>query len=120
MFATGPIFPPIESEKGNGSLLKPWEEILASRAADSAVLGLGGEVLRTFGAIEQEAQELQKRWEGMPAGAVVAVQIGNDPVWPAVFLSLLRAGLTTLPLGEGVAPPPFVCASLGPGMALER
>ncbi len=43
---------------------------------------------------------METLFDGVSAGAVVAVQIGNQPAWPAVLLALFRRGLIPLPLGR--------------------
>ncbi len=56
--------------------------------------------MRTFAAIEREALDWARTLAGIAPGAVVAIQIGNSPSWPALFLALMRAGLIALPLGQ--------------------
>ncbi len=81
-------------------LLAAWKTTLARRGELPAVLAPSGEVLRTFARIEREAEELQARFAALPAHSVVAVQIGNDPRWPALLLALFRLRLVVLPLGR--------------------
>jgi acyl-coenzyme A synthetase/AMP-(fatty) acid ligase len=87
------------------SILKAWAHVLAARGSDAAVLSSAGKRLRTFAEIETEAGEWHARFAQLPARSVVAVQIGNSPQWPAVFLALLRTGHITLPLGSDSALP---------------
>ena len=84
----------------DNELLAAWKTTLARRGEFPAVLAPSGEVLRTFARIEREAEELQARFANLPAHSVVAVQIGNDPRWPALLLALFRLRLVVLPLGR--------------------
>lgn len=67
-----------------------------------AVLEPSGTIARTFGDIEQEAAAVEGILAGLGEGGVVAVQIGNQPSWPAVLLALFRRNLIPLPLGRHV------------------
>jgi len=95
---------------GNAALLALWTRTLARRSGEAAVLAADGNVLRTFTEVEAEANEWRGWLCNLPARSVVAVQIGNSPSWPAVFLALLRSGHITLPLATDAAPPPFANA----------
>ncbi len=77
-----------------------WKNTLRRLESRPAILAASGEVLRTFGQIQQEAADLQPIWAEAPPGAVVGVKIGNHPGWPAVLLGLFGAGLVPLPLGD--------------------
>jgi len=83
--------PPAENPAA-AALLAPWSVVLASRGGEAAVLAADGAVTRRFREIEYETLELGGRFADLPARSIVAVQIGNSPNWPAVFLALLRAG----------------------------
>jgi acyl-CoA synthetase (AMP-forming)/AMP-acid ligase II len=86
----------------DNAILAAWRETLARRGEAAAVLGPDGTTLRTFTGIECEAEALRPEYQSFPAGAVIAVQIGNSPAWPAVLLALFRAGLIPLPVGRHV------------------
>jgi long-chain acyl-CoA synthetase len=101
------------------TLLDSWERTLARRHCDPAILAASGEVLRSFLAVEAEAKELTQRWSGLPTGTVVAVQVGNSPSWPAVFLALLRSGLVTVPLAADASTPTLVDAQIGSNLELR-
>lgn len=92
------------------AILGAWQSTLRQRASDPAIFAADGTTLRTFGAIEEEADELDHRWPRLPERSIVAVAIGNSPAWPAVFLALLRRGLITLPLGADLPVPSFATA----------
>ena len=81
------------------ALLLAWRETLNRRRHEAAVLDRGGEVLRTFEAIEGEAQEIaETRLNGLVPGTVLALQIGNHPAWPAWLLACLLRRVVVLPL----------------------
>lgn len=84
-------------------LLAAWTETLARRASAAAVLNTRGAVIRTFSEIEAEARRHAAAWELAP-GAVVAIQIGNHPSWPALLLAAVRSGAVVLPLERTIAP----------------
>lgn len=62
-----------------------------------ALLDERGTTISTFSGIENGAAEWRKKLQ-LPAGAVVAVRIGNHWAWPSIFLALLANQLVTLPL----------------------
>ena len=73
---------------------------LASASGKAAIFASDGSVCRTFGEIEVEARDWAASTPAaLPPGAVVGVQIGNRPEWPALVLALARCGLVVLPLG---------------------
>lgn len=92
----------MRSATQNNAVLARWEETLARRGDAPAVLGADGGRLRTFPAIEAEARELFGRFGKWEPGAVVAIQIGNSPGWPAALLAAFRGGLIPLPLGRHI------------------
>jgi long-chain acyl-CoA synthetase len=100
-------------------LLDAWEQTIAKRHREPAILAASGEVLRSFLAVEAEAKELTQRWSGLPTGTVVAVQIGNSPSWPAVFLALLRSGHVTVPLASDASAPALAAAQIGSDLELR-
>ncbi len=97
-------------EDAHIALLDPWRQTLARRSSEAAVLASDGSVTRTFSDIETEAFTLAESLARLPSASIVAVQIGNSPSWPALFLALLRAGHRTLPLGADTPPPAFANA----------
>src|SRR4051812_16521510 len=80
-------------------ILSEWNTTLASRADAPAILTAGGEVLRTFADIEQEAEEWVEKLGSIPPGTVIALQIGNRAEWPAIILACFRKCHIPLPLG---------------------
>lgn len=90
----------------NDELLRSWEKVLATRATDAAIYETSGALSRTFGAIEEEAARLARaELAGIPAGSVVAIQLGNHPSWPACLLACWRRALVVLPLESGMTDP---------------
>ena len=86
------------------ALLSAWATTRARRGRDAAIFGPAGEVLRTFAAIEAEAARLRDQMAKLGRGSVVAIQIGNDPAWPALLLACLRQQLPVLPLERTISP----------------
>ena len=81
------------------ALVRSWAETLTRRAADVAIYDTSGLPQRTFAQIEAEAQEVAATSLSVyKPGAVIAVQLGNHPSWPAVLLACLRRRLGALPL----------------------
>lgn len=84
----------------DNALLATWQETLARCGDRPAVFAANGSVARRFTEIESEARGIEERFAALPERVVVAVQIGNDPVWPALLLALFRRHLIPLPLGR--------------------
>lgn len=82
------------------ALLSEWEKTLARLADQPAIVLPSGETARTFSQIEQESRALSEPLAPFAPGAVIGVQIGNSPSWPALLLALFRSGLVPLPLGR--------------------
>lgn len=60
--------------------------------------------MRTFAQIEEEARDFERNlFREFRGGAVVALQVGNHPAWPALLLACLRSGLVALPLERSMA-----------------
>jgi acyl-coenzyme A synthetase/AMP-(fatty) acid ligase len=87
----------------NNPILGRWAETLKSKGPEAAVRGRNGDIERTFSDIEREAGEWAARLEIFKAGAVLGVQMGNSPAWPALVLAAMRLGLILLPLGRHMA-----------------
>ncbi|HJT80336.1 MAG TPA: class I adenylate-forming enzyme family protein [Chthoniobacterales bacterium] len=84
-------------------LLAAWEETLHRRRHLPAVLDENGDVSRTFDQIEQRAQGFYRELESFEPGQVIAVQIGNHPDWPSIFLACLRRQAVMLPIDQSVS-----------------
>jgi long-chain acyl-CoA synthetase len=89
--------------KTSDPLLKAWEKTLARKRDAPAIFATSGEVLRTFGEIEQRTVDLLERIDVFREGDVLAVQIGNHEDWPVIFLGCLRRHLIVLPLEQSIS-----------------
>jgi len=83
-------------------LLLAWETTISRKGDDAAVFDAAGTIARSFRDIEGHARALEAKMDRLPAGAVVAVQIGNHEDWPAVFIACLRKQLVGLPLDQSM------------------
>ncbi|HEU4678528.1 MAG TPA: class I adenylate-forming enzyme family protein, partial [Terrimicrobiaceae bacterium] len=68
-----------------------------------AVFAPDGTVLRTFSAIEEEANRWFDRLAGLTDSAPVSLQIGNRAEWPALLLAVWRSGRGLLPIEPEMA-----------------
>lgn len=87
-------------------LLAAWDETVARRGPDPAIYDTQGKLLFRF----QEIDSLSRAYEGNDSGLkklgdaeILAVQIGNHPHWPALFLACLRRGIVVLPVEKTVS-----------------
>ncbi|MEA3186412.1 MAG: long-chain acyl-CoA synthetase [Chthoniobacter sp.] len=86
----------------NNAICARWEATLARSGDRPAILGPDGAVLRTFSAVEREANDCAARLEKFEPRSVLAIQIGNSPSWPALLLAAFRCELIPLPLGRHI------------------
>jgi len=84
-------------------LLAAWAKTLDRRRNDPAVFDEMGAPIRSFSGVEEHAREFERTLDQFAPGAVLAVQIGNDPDWPSIFLASLRRRLVTLPLDSSIS-----------------
>ena len=91
--------------KSSDPLLQDWEKTLARKRDAPAIFATSGEVLRTFGEIEDtRARELLRSIDVLhEAVSVLAVQIGNHADWPSVLIACLRRKLVVLPLEQSIS-----------------
>ena len=61
-----------------------------------------GRIAQSFDEVEERARLFEEKLDALPAGAVVAVQIGNHEDWPSIFIACLRRQLVVLPLDESI------------------
>jgi acyl-CoA synthetase (AMP-forming)/AMP-acid ligase II len=87
-----------QAVKSTDPILARWQETLREHARRPALFDCQGGVSRTFLEIDREAEEWAVKLENIAGGAVLGLQIGNHPSWPALFLACLRRGLPVLPL----------------------
>ena len=88
--------------KSSDPLLEAWEKTLARKYDAPAIFATSGEVLRSFGEIEQCTGNFLKRINVFSEGEVLGVQIGNHEDWPAIFLGCLHRHLVVLPLEQSI------------------
>ncbi len=84
--------------KSTDALVAAWEKTLARKGDAPAIFDTGGEVLRTFRGVEENARALQQTMANRDPGELFAIDIGNRPEWPAMLLACLREGLIALPI----------------------
>ena len=89
--------------KSGDPLLVAWQRALPSKGNRPAVFHASGKIARTFHEIENRARAFQANIDTFPAGAVVAIQIGNHEDWPSVFLACLRKHLVIIPLDQSIS-----------------
>ena len=92
-----------QAMKSSDPLLQDWEKTLARKRDEPAIFATTGEVLRTFGEVEQRARDLLRSIDVFPEGNVLAVQIGNHEDWPSVLIGCLRRRLVVLPLEQSIS-----------------
>ena len=84
--------------KSHDPIVKRWDDLLEQDPGRPAIIDQNGGILRTFRDIESEAVDREEQFAGWTGGTVLAVQIGNHPAWPSVFLAGLRREIVILPL----------------------
>jgi acyl-CoA synthetase (AMP-forming)/AMP-acid ligase II len=89
--------------KSDDPLLAAWQKTLSLKGEFAAVLDSTGRIARSFRDIEERARAFEAKINMLPAGAVVAIQIGNHEDWPSVFIACLRNQLVVLPLDQSIA-----------------
>lgn len=87
-------------------LLVAWEETVARHGGEPAIFDTLGRALFRFEEIESLSREYEIRDSGLTslkAGEILAIQVGNHPHWPALFLACLRRGVIVLPVEKTVS-----------------
>jgi long-chain acyl-CoA synthetase len=84
--------------KTEDPILGRWAKTLEEHAERAALFDRHGKISRTFVQIEQESENWAAKLRDFPPGTVLAIQTGNHPSWPALFLACLRHRLPVLPL----------------------
>jgi long-chain acyl-CoA synthetase len=85
------------------AILDAWERTRANNRDRAAIFDSEGKVARTFLEIEERAHQFADELERIGAGQVLAIQIGNHPDWPSLFLACLRKQLVVLPLEQTIS-----------------
>jgi long-chain acyl-CoA synthetase len=75
-----------------------WQIVLKRRGSDNAIFSEDGKTTRTFADIESEREAWRAKLAPFRAGSVLLAQLGNDPVWPALFLACLDRKVIMAPL----------------------
>ena len=85
------------------ALLTAWEKSLAENRDGPAILDGRGNIARTFSGIEERTEFFAQKLQSLAAGEVAAVQIGNHPDWPSLFIACLRRQIVVLPLEQSIS-----------------
>jgi long-chain acyl-CoA synthetase len=84
-------------------ILEAWEDTREKNRQRAAIFDAQGRVARTFSQIEERADHFAGRLETIGPGKVFAIQIGNHPDWPSLFLACLRKQLVVLALEQTIS-----------------
>src|SRR4030095_10640323 len=84
-------------------ILTAWERTRANNRDRAAIFNSQGKVARTFLEIEDRARQFADELERIAPGQVLAIQIGNHPDWPSLFLACLRKRVVVLPLEQTIS-----------------
>jgi len=84
-------------------ILTAWERMRANNRDRAAIFDSQGKVARTFLEIEDRARQFADELERIAPGQVLAIQIGNHPDWPSLFLACLRKRIVVLPLEQTIS-----------------
>ena len=89
--------------KSSDPLLEVWEKTLARKRDAPAIFAPSGEVLRTFGEIEQRTRDLLRNIDVFPRRQRSRSPIGNHEDWPSILIGCLRKHLVVLPLEQSIS-----------------
>src|SRR5213080_3033072 len=92
-----------QAMKARDPLLAAWQRTVSRKGDGAAVFDSTGKIARSFRDAEEGARAFYTKIDTFPAGAVVAVQIGNHEDWPSVFIAFLRRQLVVLPLDQSIS-----------------
>jgi long-chain acyl-CoA synthetase len=84
-------------------ILEAWEATRTRNDDRAAIVNVDGKAVRTFSQIEEHAGHFARQLETIAPGQVFAIQIGNHPDWPSLFLACLRKQLVVLPLEQMIS-----------------
>jgi long-chain acyl-CoA synthetase len=84
-------------------ILMAWERTRANNRDRAAIFDSQGKVVRTFLEIEDRALNFADELERIAPGQVLAIQIGNHPDWPSLFLACLRKRVVVVPLEQKIS-----------------
>src|SRR5436305_4452981 len=91
-----------QAMKARDPLLAAWQSIVSRKRDGSSVFDSTGKIARSFNDVEEGARAFHTKIDTLPAGAIVAVQIGNHQDWPSIFIACLRKQLVVLPLDQSI------------------
>lgn len=89
--------------KAEDPILAIWERTRVNNRDRAAIFDAQGKITRTFHEIEERACQFQDELESLGPGQVLAIQIGNHPDWPSLFIACLRKQLVVLPLEQTIS-----------------
>src|SRR5437763_5121297 len=92
----------LQAMKAHDPLLEAWQRTVSRKRDGAAVFDSAGKIARSFREIEEGARAFHTKIDTLPAGAIVAVQIGNHQDWPSIFIACLRKQLVVLPLDQSI------------------
>src|SRR3954447_13697814 len=92
----------LQAMRQHDPLLRAWQRTVSRKRDGAAVFDSAGKIARSFRDIEEGARAFHTKIDTLPAGAIVAVQIGNHPDWPSIFIGCLRKRLVVLPLDQSI------------------
>jgi long-chain acyl-CoA synthetase len=87
----------------NDALLAAWEKSLEENRNRPAILDPRGKITHSFSGVEKRAQFFAHQLKSFRPGDVVAIQIGNHPDWPSLFIACLRHPIVVLPLERSIS-----------------
>jgi acyl-CoA synthetase (AMP-forming)/AMP-acid ligase II len=88
--------------KHGDPLLLAWQATISRKGDDAAIFDTAGKIMQRFAEVEERARLFEEKIDTLPAGAVIAVQIGNHEDWPSIFIACLRRQMVVLPLDESI------------------
>jgi acyl-CoA synthetase (AMP-forming)/AMP-acid ligase II len=80
-----------------------WEGTRTRNHDRAAIVTAEGKIVRTFSQIEERADHFARQLKTIAPGQVFAIQIGNHPDWPSLFLACLRKQIVVLPLEQTIS-----------------
>jgi long-chain acyl-CoA synthetase len=93
----------VQASRREDALLEAWEKTRRKNGERAAILDARGNVTLTFAQIEERAVAFMRELDQFSQAEVIAIQIGNHPDWPSLFLACLRKRLVVLPLEQTIS-----------------
>lgn len=95
--------PRAQAMAADDALLDAWEKTRRENGNRPAILNQKGSPTRTFAEIEERALDFIRKLKSLSSGEMIAIQVGNHPDWPSLFLACLRKQLVILPLEQTIS-----------------